>query len=492
LLLETWGGVMTKKIFVVLTWGLMGVLAVSAVWLFNSAFLKQDTALSAAIGDPTNGDPRLAAFTDWPVLYQEIGGYTNYPIYMSDIKGLSEESTGASGRVTVNFETGNVSARVEGLPPLKNSSSYELLLVDHQPGPSNSIALDSGPKGDDIISLGPLDISGPVATRKKTLDVARLSQFEVDMAVVRRRGPDRSERFVIGGMADFFYKWSRKASVQGRHSEGGLTTSGSPASLTANQADDLRRLIRKGARLFDNETFDGNGRTCSTCHRFENNFTIDPEFIATLPEDDPLFMAEFNDDLAENFEKKELMRRFGLILENTNGFDKLEKNFTMRGVPHLLAMSTSVDFFPEDPDNPDNPSEDPVPRAGWAGDGSPVNPDTGLDGSLRAFAAGAVIQHFTKTLDRESGKDFRLPTDEELDALRPSSYLWGGKKIQNCPCRPKTRLPFRGKSCSMILMSASVAPVTSTPGPTTAQVFPIRATPTLIPALRTWSIRLAP
>jgi hypothetical protein len=388
--------------------------------------------------------------------------------------------------------TGNVSARVEGLPPLKNSSSYELLLVDHQPGPSNSIALDSGPKGDDIISLGPLDISGPVATRKKTPDVGRLSQFEVDMAVVRRRGPDRSERFVIGGMADFFYKWSRKASVQGRHSEGGLTTSGSPASLTANQADDLRRLIRKGARLFDNETFDGNGRTCSTCHRFENNFTIDPEFIATLPEDDPLFMAEFNDDLAENFEKKELMRRFGLILENTNGFDKLEKNFTMRGVPHLLAMSTSVDFFPEDPDNPDNPSEDPVPRTGWAGDGSPVNPDTGLDGSLRAFAAGAVIQHFTKTLDRESGKDFRLPTDEELDALRPSSYLWGGKKIQNCPCRPKTRLPFRGKSCSMILMSASVAPVTSTPGPTTAQVFPIRATPTLIPALRTWSIRLAP
>ena len=45
-------------------------------------------------------------------------------------------------------------------------------------------------------------------------------------------------------------------------------------------------------------TFDGNGRTCATCHPPSNNFTIDPAFIASLPSDDPLFVAEFNPDLA--------------------------------------------------------------------------------------------------------------------------------------------------------------------------------------------------
>ena len=38
-----------------------------------------------------------------------------------------------------------------------------------------------------------------------------------------------------------------------------------------------------GADIFFRETFNGNGRTCATCHRVERNFTIDPAFIATLP-----------------------------------------------------------------------------------------------------------------------------------------------------------------------------------------------------------------
>ena len=42
-------------------------------------------------------------------------------------------------------------------------------------------------------------------------------------------------------------------------------------------------LVEQGRELFFNETFEGNGRTCGTCHRAENNFTIDPAFIATLP-----------------------------------------------------------------------------------------------------------------------------------------------------------------------------------------------------------------
>src|SRR5690348_13807559 len=47
-----------------------------------------------------------------------------------------------------------------------------------------------------------------------------------------------------------------------------------------------------GADLFFWAPFGGNGRTCATCHRVSDNLTIDPKFIATLPQTDPLFIAE--------------------------------------------------------------------------------------------------------------------------------------------------------------------------------------------------------
>ncbi len=53
-------------------------------------------------------------------------------------------------------------------------------------------------------------------------------------------------------------------------------------------------LADRGRELFFNETFAGNGRTCATCHRAEDNFGLTPNFIATLPANDPLFVAETN------------------------------------------------------------------------------------------------------------------------------------------------------------------------------------------------------
>ena len=69
----------------------------------------------------------------------------------------------------------------------------------------------------------------------------------------------------------------------------------------------LDKLISQGATLFFEETFSGNGRTCGTCHPANNNFTIDPAFIATRPANDPLFVAEFNPALAQ-LERPALMR----------------------------------------------------------------------------------------------------------------------------------------------------------------------------------------
>ncbi len=185
-------------------------------------------------------------------------------------------------------------------------------------------------------------------------------------------------------------------------------------------------LIARGRALFFNETFGGNGRTCGTCHPAENNFTIDPAFIATLPPNDPLFVAEFTPALAQNFENPRLMREFGLITENLDGFDDLAGKFVLRGVPHTLALRTSIN-------SPQGP------RTGWSGDGAPG------DGSLRAFATGAVIQHFTKTLNRVAGVDFRLPSAAELDALEAFQLSIGRQDELQLPLPLKGTLARRGQ-----------------------------------------------
>ena len=192
-------------------------------------------------------------------------------------------------------------------------------------------------------------------------------------------------------------------------------------------ADPKAELIAKGKRLFFNETFNGNGRTCGTCHPAENSLTIDPAFIARLPNNDPLFVAEFIPALAKNFENPRLMREFGLILEDLDGFDDLDNKFVMRGVPHTLGMRVSVD-------SPQGP------RTGWSGDGAPG------DGSLRSFAVGAVIQHFTKTLNRVPGVDFRLPTDDELDALEAFQLSLGRQQELKLPLPLKGTVPLRGQA----------------------------------------------
>ena len=104
-------------------------------------------------------------------------------------------------------------------------------------------------------------------------------------------------------------------------------------SCSAPPPDPRQALIERGRKVFFEQTFAGNGRTCGTCHREEANFAIDPGFIATLPPTDPLFVAEFVPALRENFENPRLMREFGLILENLDGFDDLPNRFVMRGVP---------------------------------------------------------------------------------------------------------------------------------------------------------------
>lgn len=186
-------------------------------------------------------------------------------------------------------------------------------------------------------------------------------------------------------------------------------------------------LADRGREIFFTETFGGNGRTCGTCHRAEDNFGLSPSFIATLPQDDPLFVAETVPALGRGFEAPRQMRTHGLILENLDGFEDLDNRFTLRGVPHTLALRTSV------------ASRD-GPRTGWGGDGAPG------DRTLRSFAVGAVIQHFPKTTNRVAGVDFRLPTEEELDALEAFMLSVGRQEDLTLPIALADARATRGQT----------------------------------------------
>jgi cytochrome c peroxidase len=159
-----------------------------------------------------------------------------------------------------------------------------------------------------------------------------------------------------------------------------------------------------GADIFFIENFNGNGRTCATCHRLERNFAIDPAFIAQLPLADPLFVAETNAALAQ-LEIPAQMRARSLILENVDGTAPQgpTTRFVLRSVPHNLSMSRTIAT--------PTPGIGPAERTGWSADGAPGA------GLLSDFTQGAVVQHFTRSLNRVAGPDFRNATAQEGQAV---------------------------------------------------------------------------
>lgn len=196
--------------------------------------------------------------------------------------------------------------------------------------------------------------------------------------------------------------------------EVGLVTSGltSQDRLAACDQDPrvlaglVSREICAGADIFFRETFGGNGRTCGTCHPAGHSTTIDQPFIAALHAStpgDPLFVFERRTALGKLENPADLFNSAG-VLENVDGFENPTHKFVVRSVPHVLSLSTSIARDPGD-----GTTTPPIERTGWGGDGAPG------DGSLRAFLTGAVAQHYTKTLTRRAGVDFRLPTAQELD-----------------------------------------------------------------------------
>ena len=350
-------------------------------------------------------------------------------VKLGQVKGLSRSFTEMVGEAAINLETGGVSVNLSRLTPLQ---TYTVWLVDR--------AESNLPGTDTVTGLFTFLATGPTAALSGLLPQLPLD-FTIDRLVVTQGTVPGAQPLAAGTVNVFQKMFFRRLTLVDDGSGAVLldettaapslsdrvpplefeTTVVSPGAVNmdlvagmrpvefvtsaaaSGRAVKLDQLISRGAALFFEETFAGNGRTCGTCHPASNNFTIDPPFIATLPPDDPLFVAEFNPALAQ-LERPALMRSFGLILENLDGLSNPTERFVMRGVPHTLGLQVSMAR-----DTTQVPT--PFEMTGWSGDGSPGT------GSLREFALGAVVQHFPKRLNRVAGTDFVLPKEKELDAL---------------------------------------------------------------------------
>src|SRR5689334_17889443 len=75
--------------------------------------------------------------------------------------------------------------------------------------------------------------------------------------------------------------------------------SAAPGQATAEEAAAVRDpALESGRRLFEKETFGGNGRTCRTCHSEETG-TLSPADVRLrhrLDPNDPLFVHDGSDD----------------------------------------------------------------------------------------------------------------------------------------------------------------------------------------------------
>ncbi len=415
-----------ERVLRILTVGTVALIISLVVgWSWHILAPGEPASEGAGLARLGNVQNLRTAYSNWEARHELNGGDRNVVLALGWSKALSAEFTNAKGQATLDLIGASVSVEVRGLP---EQGAWEVWLVDNRPGPGHSVMPEPG---DAMVRVGSLQHEGGVARVQASFDQDAFSNFDVDLVAVTRDGEDPGKGGVLFGSPTLFQRLYTSARTGRFEVSDSFAGASLPGSVYASQPESVMAgLVANGEDLFFNEEFDGNGRTCGTCHPAENNLTIDPEFIATLPDNDPLFVAEFIDALNfdENgglrFENPVLMRNFGLIVENIDGFDldgfdPLEV-FVMRGVPHTLALTTSLT-----PASFDGSMTPPNQRTGWSGDGAPGG------GTLRDFATGAVTQHFPLTTARKAGEDFRLPTESELNRLEAFQHSLGRQADPN-------------------------------------------------------------
>lgn len=140
--------------------------------------------------------------------------------------------------------------------------------------------------------------------------------------------------------------------------------------------------VKRGEALFMAETFDGNGRTCATCHTPDESFSISQATIQMLPRDNSLFVS------VPGLEDQNKLFHDGLVFVN----DPDDGIVEFRQTPKLTHLRTSCN------------------RKGRCG---PLGLRGDRERDLCKFSNEAIGNHFTKRVPGVADVDFRLMTKKE-------------------------------------------------------------------------------
>lgn len=179
----------------------------------------------------------------------------------------------------------------------------------------------------------------------------------------------------------------------------GITTASDSVGAGLNAAD-----LREGRRLFEKETFGGNGRTCQTCHspangtltlrQIEKRYALDP--------DDPLFRGDGSDDGAGN------------------------------GVSRILAEGTIRVTLPLPPNV--RLADDPEARTVTLHRGIPSTIDTpALDPVLMYDGRAPNLVEQARSAIRDHAAAARVPTERELnliEAFQKTTRFFSSEKLR--------------------------------------------------------------
>src|SRR5687768_5083909 len=268
------------------------LIAFAVPMVLSSGGSSADSESQLLKTEMTSADYLLADYKAWEAKYVENGADRNVVMSMGYLKGLSSKKTNAFGQVALNLIDGIVSVQAEGL---SKGEAWDFWLIDN--GPRSSVTPDAE---DAMVRVGTLKLRGKVAKLEANLGSKAFVDFDPDLYVVTRAGKNPADERILVGTTTLFHRLYRSGQ---REQFGQLADMDLPRPAPAAPAKDssvwnsvvesiiptahaeigpipdgggggeggsltpLDTLINQGRALFFLEQFNGNGRTCGTCHR---------------------------------------------------------------------------------------------------------------------------------------------------------------------------------------------------------------------------------
>src|SRR5688572_18975283 len=170
--------------------GMVALTAVCETLEFNQLFVSA----GAAVDPPNTGMADSVALENAFDRFAAGAAPANILILsLANLRGISDETVNAGGRVAVDRATGVVSSNVQLLPP---AETFDLWLVDNQPGSGHTALAEPG---DALLKVGTYAFLSGRHRLTVPLGGSAFASFYPDRAFVVRSGESPIEAFVLTG-----------------------------------------------------------------------------------------------------------------------------------------------------------------------------------------------------------------------------------------------------------------------------------------------------